>query len=144
MSYAIRRLTPDDLAEYRAIRLKSLHDHPEAYASTFESASAKPDDYWRQTLERLSWLIQMYVDPALRGSGCAMALVDTILDYAHGRVMQVHLGVWDQNPAAIRFYEKAGFHIYASDPRAYFWGGQFYGDHLMVRYLDMAPGKTVQ
>ena len=37
MSYAIRRLTPDDLAEYRAIRLKSLHDHPEAYASTFES-----------------------------------------------------------------------------------------------------------
>ncbi|MGV8853432.1 MAG: GNAT family N-acetyltransferase [Devosia sp.] len=173
MNYAIRRLTQDDLAAYRAIRLTSLQDHPEAYASTFDSAAAKPDDYWRQTLDKLclfgaltddcqlvglagfmaetgdkdrhrGWLIQMYVDPALRGTGCAMALVDTILDYARGRVMQVHLGVWDQNPAAIRFYQKAGFHIYASDPRAYFWGGQFYGDHLMVRYLDMAPGKTVQ
>ena len=158
------------MAAYREIRLKSLRDHPEAYASTYESASGKPDDYWTQTLEKLSlfgavneagqlvglagfmaeqgdkdrhrgWLIQMYVDPALRGTGCAMALVETILDYARGRVLQVHLGVWDQNPAAIRFYEKAGFHIYASDPRAYYWGGRFYGDHLMVRYLDEAPGK---
>ena len=171
MNCAIRRLTEEDAEAYREIRLKSLRDHPEAYASTFDSASAKPNDYWIQALQTLSlfsaldqtgklvglvgfmqehgdkdrhrgWLIQMYVDPAFRGSGCALALVQTILDYAVGRVMQVHLGVWDQNPAAIRFYEKAGFHIYASDPRAYFWGGQFYGDHLMVRYLDEAPGKT--
>ena len=170
MTHVIRRLTSADLVAYREIRLKSLRDHPEAYASTYESASGKPDDYWTQTLEKLSlfgavneagqlvglagfmaeqgdkdrhrgWLIQMYVDPALRGTGCAMALVETILDYARGRVLQVHLGVWDQNPAAIRFYEKAGFHIYASDPRAYYWGGRFYGDHLMVRYLDEAPGK---
>ena len=170
MSITVRLLTTDDMAAYREIRLKSLRDHPEAYASTYESASGKPDDYWTQTLEKLSlfgavneagqlvglagfmaeqgdkdrhrgWLIQMYVDPALRGTGCAMALVETILDYARGRVLQVHLGVWDQNPAAIRFYEKAGFHIYASDPRAYYWGGRFYGDHLMVRYLDEAPGK---
>ena len=42
----------------------------------------------------------------------------------------------------LEIYEKTGFHIYASDPRAYFWGGRFYGDHLMVRYLDEAPGKT--
>jgi RimJ/RimL family protein N-acetyltransferase len=171
VNYSIRRLTPDDAEAYRAIRLKSLFDHPEAYASTYDSASVKPEAFWNQTLERLSlfgaateqgqlvglvgfmqedgdkdrhrgWLIQMYVDPAFRGTGCAMSLVETILDYARGRVMQVHLGVWDQNPAAIRFYEKAGFHIYASDPRAYFWGGQFYGDHLMVRYLEQAPGKN--
>ena len=173
MSYTIRRLTPTDAGAYRAIRLQSLRDHPEAYASTYDSAAGRAEDYWVQTLEQLclfgalaadgqlvglagfmaetgdkdrhrGWLIQMYVDTAWRGTGCAMALVDTIIDYARGRVMQVHLGVWDENPAAIRFYEKAGFHIYASDPRAYFWGGRFYGDHLMVRYLDMAPGKTVQ
>jgi RimJ/RimL family protein N-acetyltransferase len=171
VSYSIRRLTADDAEAYRAIRLKSLRDHPEAYAATYDSASAWPDSDWSQTLEGLclfgavadagqlvglagfmqeggdkdrhrGWLIQMYVDPAFRGTGCAMRLVETILDYARGRVMQVHLGVWDQNPAAIRFYERAGFHIYASDPRAYFWGGQFYGDHLMVRYLDEAPRKT--
>ncbi len=171
MSWSIRRLTTADADAYRAVRLRSLRDHPEAYASTYESASARPDAFWPQTLTQLclfgalsetgdlmglagfmqedgdkdrhrGWLIQMYVDSSLRGSGCAMALVDTILDYSRGRVMQLHLGVWDQNPAAIRFYEKAGFHIYASDPRAYFWGGQFYGDHLMVRYLDEAPGKN--
>lgn len=171
MTYSIRRLTRDDMAAYRTIRLDSLRDHPEAYAATYDSASGKPDAFWRETLEKLAlfgaftdngelvglvgffqedgdkdrhrgWLIQMYVRPALRGSGCAVALVETILTYAKGRVMQVHLGVWDENPAAIRFYEKTGFHIYASDPRAYFWGGRFYGDHLMVRYLDEAPGKT--
>jgi RimJ/RimL family protein N-acetyltransferase len=171
VNYSVRRLIPDDAAAYRQVRLDSLRDHPEAYASVYEKAVQRPDSSWSQTIEALplfgafapdgelvglagfmqedgdkdrhrGWLIQMYVRPHMRGTGCAMGLVDTILDYAKGRVMQVHLGVWDQNPAAIRFYEKAGFHIYASDPRAYYWGGRFYGDHLMVRYLEEAPGKT--
>ena len=79
------------------------------------------------------WLIQMYVQPQMRGTGCALALVQTVLAHAQGKVLQVHLGVWDENPVAIRFYQKAGFTIYASDPRAYHLDGRFYGDHLMVR-----------
>lgn len=170
MSWTIRRLVSADADMYRRVRLDSLRDHPEAYASLYETALAKPDDFWSQTIGALAlygafaadgemvglagffqengdkdrhrgWLIQMYVRPDMRGTGCAMELVETILDHARGRVLQLHLGVWDENPAAIRFYEKAGFHIYASDPRAYFWGGRFYGDHSMVRYLDEALGE---
>ena len=171
MTFSIRRLTRSDVESYRKLRLASLRDHPEAYASLYDSAVQKPESFWSETLDRLTlfgafdtagtmaglvgffqeggdkdqhrgWLVQMYVRPDIRGTGCAMALVETVLDYARGRVLQVHLGVWDGNPAAIRFYQRAGFHIYASDPRAYHWGGRFYGDHSMVRYLDEAPGKT--
>lgn len=171
MKPVIRRLTRDDAALYRDIRLESLKLYPHAYATTWESSSALPDEHWASSPERMAlfgafaengemlglvgyfrsngdkdrhrgWLVQMYVREAARGSGCAMALVEAVIAHAETEVLEVHLGVWDKNPSAIRFYEKAGFRIYASDPRAYFWDGTFYGDHSMVRYLDEAPGRT--
>ena len=171
MSFTIRRLGRDDAEAYRDVRLESLKLHPHAYAQTFASAAAQPAEYWAGAPERMvlfgafapedimiglvgyfrssgdkdrhrGWLVQMYVREAARGTGCAMALVDAVIAHARGEVLEVHLGVWDENPAAIRFYEKAGFSIYATDPRAYFWDGRFYGDHAMVRYLDEAPGRT--
>jgi RimJ/RimL family protein N-acetyltransferase len=171
VSVAIRRLTRQDAGLYRDIRLESLRLHPHAYAATHDNALTLPDEHWAASPENMllvgafadtgdmvglagyfrsngakdrhrGWLVQMYVREAARGSGCAMALVEAIVAHARTEVLQLHLGVWDENPAAIRFYEKAGFHIYASDPRAYFWDGRFYGDHSMVRYFDEAPGRT--
>lgn len=171
MSYSIRPLTADDADAYRELRLEGLRNHPYAFASSYETAVQRPDDYWREALQRLSffgafaedgrpvglvafdqsngdkdrhrgWLLQMYVRPEMRGTGCAMALVEALIDHARDRVLQVHLGVWDQNLPAIRLYQRAGFEIYATDRRAYYVDGQFVGDHLMVRYLDTAPGKN--
>lgn len=38
----IRRLGPSNAVAYRAVRLRSLHDHPDAFTSGFEEESEKP------------------------------------------------------------------------------------------------------
>jgi RimJ/RimL family protein N-acetyltransferase len=169
VSYSIRQLTGDDVEAYRELRLESLQQHPEAIAATYESAAARPASQWVETLTPLprsgafpeggrpvgrvafdqsggdkdrhrGWLLQMYVRPEMRGTGCAQALVETLLDHARGKVLQVHLGVWAENRPAIRLYEKTGFVTYGNDPRAFYVNGRFIDDHLMVRFLDKAPG----
>ena len=171
VAFSIRQLGVEDFASYRAIRLDALRDHPEAFASGYESASRRPDSDWREVLGRLAffgaiagdgrlvgivafersdgdkdqhrgWMLQMYVRPELRGTGCAMALVEALLDHARGQVLQVHLGVGASNTAAIKLYQRAGFEIYGTDPRAFYVNGRFIDDHFMVRFLDKAPGKT--
>jgi RimJ/RimL family protein N-acetyltransferase len=173
VSYSIRRMTVQDTDAYKELRLESLQRHPEAFAATYENALQRPEGYWTELLARLTffaafaddgqpmglvafdqsegdkdrhrgWLLQMYVRPEMRGTGCAQALVETLLEYAQGKVLQVHLGVWSENHAAIRLYQKTGFVTYATDPRAFYVNGRFIDDHLMVRFLDEAPGKTDQ
>jgi RimJ/RimL family protein N-acetyltransferase len=38
----IRRLTPDDAAVYRTLRLRALQEHPDAFTSSHAEESAKP------------------------------------------------------------------------------------------------------
>ena len=169
MNFTIRRLTRDDGEAYRAIRLEALTNHPEAFAvspEAFASRSlddlraqmdrqaffgAETDDgelagiiaYFRDTGERerhRGWLIQVYLKPSMRGTGCAEALIEAAVAHARTEVLQVHLGVGTQNAPAIRLYQKAGFAIYGTDLRALFVNGRYIDEHLMVRFLDKAPG----
>jgi GNAT superfamily N-acetyltransferase len=39
---AIRRLAPDDVAVYRALRLRGLKEHPDAFTSGYDEEAAKP------------------------------------------------------------------------------------------------------
>lgn len=170
MTYSIRRLSRADVDAYRAIRLEALTNHPEAFASTAaEFAERSPEEH-ALLLEHLvffgavtpdnqlvgimafdhgikreahrGWLIQVYVQPQMRGTGCAMALLEAILDEARNDVLQVHLGVASHNEPAIRLYQKAGFAIYGTDPRFQLVNGRFVDEHMMVRFFDKAPGKT--
>jgi GNAT superfamily N-acetyltransferase len=50
----IRNMTADDSALYRALRLKSLADAPDAFGSTLEAEEAYPEQHWRARLERAS------------------------------------------------------------------------------------------
>ena len=47
---AIRRLTPEDAADYRALRLRGRKEHPDAFTSSYEETVTKP---LASTLERL-------------------------------------------------------------------------------------------
>ena len=170
MSFSIRRLTRDDVSAYRAIRLEALTNHPEAYASSPESFAARSDDEVASLLEQMAffgvfaagtlagivafgqtrgerdrhrgWLYQVYVQPQLRGTGAAAALLEAAIEHAGTDVLQVHLMVGAHNAPAIRLYEKLGFVTYGTDPRCLAVNGRYIDEHMMVRMLDAAPGKT--
>lgn len=173
MSFTIRRLGLDDAPAYRAIRHEALANHPEAFVSSAESFAQKSDAEIRETLSALTvfgailpdgslgginaflrpegikerhrgWMIQVYVRPEYRGSGMAQALVEHLVHHASSQVLQVHLGVWSENVPAIKLYERLGFETYGTEPRYLFVNGRYIDEHLMVRFLDKAPGKSEQ
>jgi GNAT superfamily N-acetyltransferase len=52
----VRRLTEDDWADLRAVRLAMLLDTPFAYGSTYARERAYPEATWRQRAGGLAWL----------------------------------------------------------------------------------------
>ncbi len=110
----IRRLTLDDAAEYRALRLRSFREHPEAFTTSAEELErqpvadtakrlASPDMKWwgafaggrlagyvgldRETRAKnrhKATLVGMYVAPEFAGRGIGRALVDELLAEARG------------------------------------------------------------
>lgn len=48
MNPVIRRLNPGEADLYRSVRLESLRDSPEAFASTYESALKRSGESWQQ------------------------------------------------------------------------------------------------
>ncbi len=165
MNFAIRRLGPEDAGIYRAFRLAMLENAPEAFGDSVEEASARSDESLRAALSgdriyfgafdgealvgsvafepekpaktcHIGWLVGLYVAPEARGTGLSWALVNTVLAYARGRVLQVHLGVGTNNIPAKRLYQRAGFSICGTRPRSLFVGGNFIDEHEMVCFLD--------
>jgi RimJ/RimL family protein N-acetyltransferase len=170
VSFAVRRLGAGDLAGYREIRLEALREHPEAFGASYEAVSQRDDSYFLDGLRTMAVfgafaadgkqvglaafsrhegaktmhrgdLFQMYVRPEARGTGCALELIGAVAAHATGIVVQLHLGVAADNEPAIRLYERAGFHIYGTEPRSLYVNGRYIDEHLMVRFLDEAPGK---
>jgi len=166
MRFKIRRLTQDDTADYRALRLEALRDLPEAFFDSFKEADARPEGYWTALFEgdfayfgafdatnlvgivhterkkgekaaHKSWLYGMYVRADMRGSGCAQALVGAVLDHAkQDGAAQVQLGVSAKNDRARKLYEKAGFVPYGREPRGLKIGDTFVDQVFMVKFLD--------
>lgn len=54
-------------------------------------------------------LTRFYVDRSFHGKGVAQGQLQAMLELAGDRAKTCWLCVWDQNPRAIRFYEKSGF-----------------------------------
>ena len=44
----IGRLPPEKWQEYKALRLRALHDDPQAFSEPFEKAVAYPNERWQQ------------------------------------------------------------------------------------------------
>ena len=169
MSWSIRRLTPDDVEAYRAIRLEALTLSPESYGTSAESFSARSLDALMAQMAAMDffavvlpggdlggiavfgideegererhrgWLMQVYVRPALRGTGASRALLEAVVEHARRKVIQLHLMVGAHNAPAIRLYQKAGFTIYGTDPRCLYVNGRYIDEHMMVRFLDQDP-----
>jgi predicted GNAT family acetyltransferase len=126
-----RRLTPDDWAVLRDIRLRALADSPDAFGSTVERERDFSEKEWRRRLVRPVYAVLdgeravamagaftddgrtqvwgMWTDPAHRGRGYARALLDALVGQAVAEGTPVSLHVNVANPVARAVYESYGF-----------------------------------
>ena len=132
----IRRLEGHEGPRLRAIRLRSLADAPDAFASTFSEAAARPPDSWAAQLREIPtfvavvdgedvgivrgarddlrtdtvWLISMWVAPEVRGRGVGEGLIDAVVEWARASgARHLLLEVGDHNQPAIALYARKGF-----------------------------------
>ena len=132
----IERLFVGNEERLRRIRLRALHDAPEAFETTFEEANARPFENWQQQLEALATfvavadgldvgmargtrqqerpgaadLISMWVAPEARGRGVGLALIDAVAVWARAEGLpSLILDVTEGNAAALSLYTRAGF-----------------------------------
>lgn len=78
----------------------------------------------------------IYVRPEWRGLHIAEELIETCIEWAKAREVEVvRLGVVTTNASAIRCYERCGFTVYGTEPRAILYENVYYDEFLMSRDL---------
>ncbi|WP_043610933.1 GNAT family N-acetyltransferase [Ensifer sp. ZNC0028] len=171
----IKHLDADDVDIFRRIRLEALNRDPDAFASTAADWERLSTEEWRTRLtanavfvafdgdepvgimglmrERASRLahrgtiIMVYVCNAARGSGVAQQLLQQLTDHARSAgIRLLELVVRADNPAAIRFYERAGFYKIGHVPGGMRDGDREVDEFLMARHIDgrAAPIQPLQ
>ena len=135
-SIHIVRATGADLVPARTTRLRALEESPQAFGSTLERELAFDDDTWVSRLDHGAWflawsgdqpvgmacgipeegrpdlrqLVAMWVDPSVRGTGAAAALVEQVVAWAaDDGAASVYLWVAEGNDRALRLYRRLGF-----------------------------------
>jgi len=128
----VRLVGPDAWESWRAIRLRSLEDSPDAFGSTlahergfgpadWQQRLADPavlgfdEDHpvtmgggWRQQPGQLR-VVAMWTEPAFRGRGLSRRVLDLLVATAREEGRAVTLDVNLGNTVARRFYERFGF-----------------------------------
>jgi ribosomal protein S18 acetylase RimI-like enzyme len=85
--------------------------------------------------KRPAELQRIYVDREMHGLGVGDALMRTCVEHARGWHCDViWLGVWEHNPRAIAFYQKAGFRVVGR--QSFQLGSDLQQDFVMARPLD--------
>jgi len=156
----LRRLTPDDAALYRDIRLEALADSPDAFSSTLEAEEDRPPEAFATRLAEAcvigafsddhlvgvaGFYVQpgskhahkgvlwgMYVRPTHRGSGIGRTLIEAIIDHAREQVELLQLMVVSDNLSARRLYESLGFVEYGVEWHATKYRGRYHDDVMMA------------
>ncbi len=77
----------------------------------------------------------MYTLPEYRGQGVGSKLIQHLINYVKDQVSQIHLMCVTTNINAIKLYQKYGFSIYGTEPRALKFQDQYYDEHLMILEL---------
>ena len=85
-------------------------------------------------LENALEIERIYVLADFQGQGVGHKLFDFALDFAQkGAFYWLWLGVWEKNPAAVRFYERHGLEVF--DSHTFWMGDDAQTDVLMRRAL---------
>ncbi|MCE8007116.1 GNAT family N-acetyltransferase [Aestuariivita sp.] len=165
MRHEVRTLTPADQPDWRRLRLDALERYPAAFLTTAGEQRARPSSVDRAALSGGTWrglflshemigigslrpmqqqacahrmeLGAFYVVETHWGSDAAQLFIDTIEAEARRRgATQLELSVAEDNPRAIRFYERNGFERFGVQPRAIILDGVPQDDFFYVKMLD--------
>lgn len=132
MTTEARLVAPADREAWKAMRLRSLRDSPDAFGSTYErEAEYAAEDWakwfdspmvlaWRDGVpvamgagyaDREGWLqvVAMWTAPEARGEGLARLVLDELVAWADAHDHRVHLCIALTNPVARKVYEDYGF-----------------------------------
>jgi ribosomal protein S18 acetylase RimI-like enzyme len=163
----IRRLKPDEISAFKAIRLEALRNEPLAFASTVADWESLPDEEWRRRIaenavfaafrgndpvalmglmrqksnkrRHRATLGMVYVRRSERGTGLAGSLLDAVICHARqSGIRQVELGVNSSNSGALRFYERNGFAAFGLIPAASVVDSREIDEIEMFRRIDIA------
>jgi ribosomal protein S18 acetylase RimI-like enzyme len=132
----VRRISPDEAALWRRVRLLALATAPEAFSSrhsewenrpladfaaqiasnpvflAFDGAEPVGSASWSRDTEQQTrgWLTSVFVAPSARGRGHALGLIAAALaDAAAAGIREMRLEVGASNRAAQEIYARAGF-----------------------------------
>ncbi|WP_425374497.1 N-acetyltransferase family protein [Mesorhizobium waimense] len=137
---------------------------PKAFASSLADWESLPDEEWRRRLTNnpvvvsfngdepvgimglmrqqaskmthRATIVMVYLRDTERGSGHAVAMLNLLLDHARAlSIRQVELAVSAENPAAIRFYQREGFHEIGCIPAGILHEGREIYEIVMARRL---------
>jgi ribosomal protein S18 acetylase RimI-like enzyme len=164
----IRRLTSDDAASFKAIRLEALKATPELFGSTFELEDKMDLAWFAGRLEDahvmgafrdgelvgvVGFSIQqgqpkahkgrlwgMYVRSSSRNLGVGRLLVNAVLDVARENVELIQLTVVKENRPARGLYESVGFLEFGMEPKATKHGDRYYDEaHMALDFSHPPP-----
>jgi len=143
----VRMLGPADATLYRALRLRALREHPDAFTSSYEQDRDQPLEaaaqrlaahpFWgayrhaelygfvglerelRPKNRHKATVMGMYVAPEVGGQGVGRVLLDALVTYARANGLEsLVLTVTEGNERARRLYEQAGFRSFGIEPDA--------------------------
>ncbi len=169
----IKKLMQTDWQIWKDFRLDALKNSPESFGSSYEEESNWPDSYFQNELTKsdifgafidqslvaaagfyvlhndktkhrgIVW--GMYTQAQYRNRGLASSLIQAIIKHAKLLVTQLHLTCVTTNLEAKSLYEKHGFKIYGTEPRALKIGNSFLDEHLMMLNLkeDSHPSEPI-
>lgn len=161
----VRRLGVDDVASWKEIRQAALETAPRAFGRTLASYQNQSDDDHAARLSgsavfgafstgkiigsavwlaesmvtdcHRGWISNFFVLPDWQGRGVADALMDAIVQDATGQVLQLELSVAvGVANRALAFYQRRGFAIIGTIPRASCHDGIYTDEHLMILRMD--------
>ncbi|KIN63408.1 Histone acetyltransferase HPA2 and related acetyltransferase [Sulfitobacter noctilucicola] len=167
MIFEIRRLTGDDAALWRTLRLEALKLHPENFLTTYAEEVERTDAERAAMLDgRMVFAIfgegeplgtaaldpeinpaeahraslnAVYIRKAARGQGAAQALMDHVIATARTlNIVQLELCVAQENAPAIAFYQRNYFVQWGCLPRAVKLPDRHQTDLFFYRPLDDA------
>jgi len=92
----VRRIRPDEVEAYRDVRLRALRLAPYAFSTTFEEASTRSDEEWREFTGRLATSAQMAGFALDRGDGNFGGLVSVRVEAEVGEAGEVSEGEVNQ------------------------------------------------